>query len=54
MQRLPSIFLALTTLLILTTTVDSKLNKDNVVFAVNCGGNEYESEDTGIVFQKVF
>jgi hypothetical protein len=39
-------------LITIITCVFAKLDKDKVVYAVNCGGDEYISED-GIKYEKV-
>lgn len=38
--------------LVLLANISSKVDKDKVVFAVNCGGDEYIDKN-GIVYQAV-
>ena len=39
-------------LFLVINNISSKLNKEKVVLAINCGGDEYTDEDE-VVYQKV-
>ena len=39
-------------ILYLLNVINSKILKENVIFAVNCGGKQYTDEN-GIVYEKV-
>ena len=53
MKKISSRILLISTILILGLfcLIQAKLKKESVVYAINCGGDEYTDED-GIIYQK--